>query len=159
MPTNAAIFPGQGAQQVGMGQDVAERYSVSADTFAQADEILGFNLSALCFEGPAERLNATDIQQPAIFVTSVALFRAACDERLFSADQFAATVGLSLGEYTALHLAGALAFEDALRLLPRGQIGHEDAGPGLRPGETPQQKDHGRRIRRPQGPTGGDRVL
>lgn len=123
MPANAAIFPGQGAQLVGMGQDVAERFTVARETFAAADATLGFTLSKLCFEGPAERLEATDIQQPAIFVTSVALYRAALDAGVIRTDQFAALGGLSLGEYTALHLAGALSFEDALRLVhERGRL-------------------------------------
>jgi [acyl-carrier-protein] S-malonyltransferase len=117
--TSAAIFPGQGAQLVGMGQDVADQYAVAAETFARADETLGFKLSELCFAGPAERLNATDIQQPAIFATSVAIFRAALDARVFKTEHFAAMGGLSLGEYTALHLADALSFEDALRLVHR----------------------------------------
>ncbi len=123
MASAAAIFPGQGAQLVGMGRDVAEKHSVAADTFAEADEILGTPLSALCFEGPAERLNATDVQQPAIFTASVALFRAGLDAHRFRLTTFAAMGGLSLGEYTALHLAGAVAFADALRLVQRrGQL-------------------------------------
>lgn len=119
MSTNAAIYPGQGAQLVGMGKDFADQYAVAADTFAKADEILAIELSRLCFEGPAEKLNATDIQQPAIFTTSVALFRAAVDAGVLRLEQFAAMGGLSLGEYTALHLAGVLSFEDALRLVHR----------------------------------------
>ncbi len=123
MATNAAIFPGQGAQLVGMGRDVAEQYSVAAETFAQADEVLGEKISTLCFEGPAEKLNATDIQQPAIFVTSVALFRAAVDAGVLRAGMFRAMGGLSLGEYTALHLADAVDFEGALRVVQRrGQL-------------------------------------
>ncbi len=123
MTRYAAIFPGQGAQLVGMGRDVADKYAVAAQTFAEADEILGFPLSQLCFEGPAERLNATDIQQPAIFTTSVALFRAALDAGRFMKESFAAMGGLSLGEYTALHLAEAVTFADALRLVyRRGQL-------------------------------------
>lgn len=123
MPAEAAIFPGQGSQEVGMGRDVAETYAVAADTFRRADEILGFDLSKLCSEGPAERLNATDIQQPAIFTTSVAIFRAGLDSGCFQSEQFAAMGGLSLGEYTALHLAGSLPFEPALRLVyRRGQL-------------------------------------
>jgi [acyl-carrier-protein] S-malonyltransferase len=106
-----------------MGRDVAEAHAAARDTFAQADALLGFALSDLCFNGPAERLNTTEIQQPAIFVTSVALFRAAVAAGRFTADSFAALGGLSLGEYTALHLAGALSFEDALRLVyRRGQL-------------------------------------
>jgi [acyl-carrier-protein] S-malonyltransferase len=128
VPVQAAIFPGQGAQLVGMGKDVAERFAAAAEVFARADEVLGFKLSALCFEGPAERLNATDIQQPAIFTTSVALFRAALDARLFAVDAFSVMGGLSLGEYTALHLAGAFSFEDGLRLVHRrGQLMQEAA--------------------------------
>ena len=120
---SAAIFPGQGAQLVGMGRDVAAAYPVAAETFAQADATLGFPLSKLCFEGPAERLDATDIQQPAIFTTSVALFRAACATGRLATDALAALGGLSLGEYTALHIADALSFEDALRLVyRRGQL-------------------------------------
>jgi [acyl-carrier-protein] S-malonyltransferase len=120
---NAAIFPGQGAQLVGMGRDVADAHASAAEVFAEADQTLGFELSKLCFEGPEERLSATDIQQPAIFTTSVALFRAAVDAQRFSANDFVAMGGLSLGEYTALHLAGALSFADGLRLVARrGQL-------------------------------------
>lgn len=120
---DAAIFPGQGAQYVGMGRDVAEASSAAADVFNRADRCLGIPLSRLCFEGPAERLNATDIQQPAIFVTSVALFRAATERGTIRPEQFGAMAGLSLGEYTALHLAGALDFEPALRLVyQRGRL-------------------------------------
>ncbi|MFH1746651.1 MAG: ACP S-malonyltransferase [Planctomycetota bacterium] len=123
MTATAAIFPGQGAQEVGMGQDVAAAHTVAAETFAQADEILGYQLSKLCFEGPAEKLNATNIQQPAIFTTSVALFRAGRDCGRLRLAQFSAMGGLSLGEYTALHLADSLSFEQALRLVQhRGQL-------------------------------------
>ncbi len=121
--SHAAIFPGQGAQLVGMGLDVAQKHPAAAQVFAEADATLGFKLSELCFQGPAERLNATDIQQPAIFTTSVALFRAAVATGKFAADSFAALGGLSLGEYTALHLAGAMSFADALQLVNRrGQL-------------------------------------
>lgn len=119
----AAIFPGQGAQLVGMGRDVFESQSTARDTYAEADDILGFPLSSLCFEGPAEKLNATDIQQPAIFVTSVALFRAAAATDAIQPERYVAMAGLSLGEYTALHLAGAITFADAVRLVyRRGQL-------------------------------------
>ena len=119
MSAHAAIFPGQGAQLVGMGKDVAAQYPGAAETFAQADDVLGFKLSELCFEGPADRLNGTDIQQPAIFTTSVAILRAAVACGTLTPNQFAAMGGLSLGEYTALHLAGALSFEDALKVVHR----------------------------------------
>ncbi len=135
MPNYAAVFPGQGAQLVGMGQDVAQAHAAAAETFEQADQILGFALSDLCFNGPAERLNATDIQQPAIFTTSVAIFRAAIADGVVAEDDFGAMGGLSLGEYTALHLAGALSFDDALRLVQRrGQLmqeGSESSAGGM----------------------------
>lgn len=119
----AAIFPGQGAQLVGMGADVAQEHEQAAAVFENANDVLGVDLRTLCFEGPAEKLNQTDIQQPAIFVTSVAIYRAALASGLFTEDQFDAMGGLSLGEYTALHLAGALPFADALRLVHRrGQL-------------------------------------
>ncbi len=120
MSKQAVLFPGQGAQLVGMGKDVADEFPIAAETFSQADEILGFALSRLCFDGPADVLaNETDVQQPAIFVTSVALYRAALETSLIDPSQIVAMAGLSLGEYTALHLAGALSFEDALRLVHR----------------------------------------
>lgn len=123
MSTFAAIFPGQGAQLVGMGKDIADAHNTAAETFSEADAVLGFSISSLCFDGPEDKLGATDIQQPAIFATSVAIFRAAVDAGLFKPDDFAAMGGLSLGEYTALHLAGAVSFADALRLVARrGQL-------------------------------------
>lgn len=119
----AAIYPGQGAQLVGMGKDVAQAHPVARAVFAQADRVLGFSLSSLCFEGPAERLESTDIQQPAIFTTSVAIYRAAVEAGLLNPDSIRVMGGLSLGEYTALHLADAMSFEDALRLVyRRGQL-------------------------------------
>ncbi len=120
MSKQAVLFPGQGAQLVGMGKDVADEFRIAADTFAQADEILGIPLSKFCHHGPAEVLaGETDIQQPAIFVTSVAIYRAALETGLIDPTQVVALAGLSLGEYTALHAAGALSFEDALRLVHR----------------------------------------
>jgi [acyl-carrier-protein] S-malonyltransferase len=119
----AAIFPGQGAQFVGMGKDVAERHAAAREVFQAADRVLETELSAMCFDGPADRLNATDVQQPAIFVTSVACFRAAIATGLVSEADAVVMGGLSLGEYTALHLAGAMEFDVALRLVQRrGQL-------------------------------------
>ena len=115
----AIIFPGQGAQTVGMGKDIAEASQAARGVFDDADRILGTDLSDLCFNGPADRLNATDMSQPAIFVTSVAIWRAL--ETSGRIEEFApeAMAGLSLGEYTALHLAGWIAFDEALRLVAR----------------------------------------
>jgi len=118
MSKNALIFPGQGAQLVGMGRDVFEADESAKSIFKRANEILGFDLAALCFDGPAEELERTDIQQPAIFVTSAALW-AAFQGAGASLAEFAFTGGLSLGEYTALYAAGAMSFEDAVRVVRR----------------------------------------
>ena len=118
MTRKAVIFPGQGAQAVGMGKDVAQQSVRAREIFAQADDILGFSISPLCFEGPADKLGQTDIQQPAIFVTGTAIW-AAYLEAGGQRESFAYTGGLSLGEYTALYVAGAMNFEEALRLVQR----------------------------------------
>ena len=111
------LFPGQGAQHVGMGKTIAERFPAARDLFTRAGEILGFDLAKLCFEGPAERLDTTVISQPALFVTSLAALEMLKAERpeVVQTCQFAA--GLSLGEYTALVFAGAMSFEDGLRVV------------------------------------------
>ena len=101
-----------------MGADAYEALPEARRVFDQADEILGFSLSKICFEGPQEKLNETDISQPAIFVTSVALaeaFAAGAGKDL----EPQAAAGLSLGEYTALWAAGSLAFQDGVRLTRR----------------------------------------
>jgi len=118
MGSTALIFPGQGAQAVGMGRDLAAGSARARRVFDRSNEILGFDLAKLCFEGPTDRLEQTDIQQPAIFVTSIAIWEAFL-EAGGTIDTFGRTGGLSLGEYTALHVAGAVAFEDALRLVRR----------------------------------------
>ncbi|MCB9856818.1 MAG: ACP S-malonyltransferase [Phycisphaerales bacterium] len=123
MSKTAIIFPGQGSQVVGMGKDVADVSAAARKVYADANRILGWDLTTLCFEGPAERLNATDASQPAIFVTSVAIWEA-CKERGL-VDEWAPTAmaGLSLGEYTALHLAGWFGFEAGLKLVAeRGRL-------------------------------------
>lgn len=118
----AYLFPGQGSQSVGMGQALAAAYPAARDTFAQADEILGFALSALCFGGPAEILTETRNAQPALLTTSIAAWRTLIAARpdLAGACCFA---GHSLGEYSALVAAGALGFADAVRLTrTRGEL-------------------------------------
>ena len=122
MSSRAFLFPGQGSQAVGMARDLCERCESVRARFAEADEVLGFALSALCFEGPAEQLAQTHITQPAVFVHSVAV-----GELLASAGlQPAAVAGHSLGEYSALVAAGVLPFAEALTLVgTRGRLMRE----------------------------------
>ncbi|UCD50731.1 MAG: ACP S-malonyltransferase, partial [Phycisphaerales bacterium] len=113
----AFLFPGQGAQLVGMGGDVAAIYPAAAKVFEQANDIVGFDLRQICFEGPAETLNTTTMSQPAIFTTSVALLEVIRTESATAGIVPDITAGLSLGEYTALYAAGVINFEDGLRLV------------------------------------------
>src|SRR2546421_6980291 len=106
------IFPGQGSQAVGMGRDLAENFLAARAVFAEADEALGFALARLCFEGPAEELQLTENTQPAILTTSIAALRAMEAEGLPAPDFVA---GHSLGEYSALVVAGALSLATAGR--------------------------------------------
>ncbi len=110
----ALLFPGQGSQEVGMGRDACEASAAARAVFEAADRVLGMPLSRLCFEGPEEELLRTEVQQPAILATSIALLRA-LEERVTPSPVVVA--GHSLGEYTALVASGALAFEDALVLV------------------------------------------
>lgn len=119
----ALLFPGQGSQAVGMGRDAVEASPAARAAFETADRVLGLPLSRICFEGPEEELRRTEIQQPAILTTSVALLRA-LEERV--ALDPVAVAGHSLGEYTALVACGSLAFEDALVLVrARGRFMQE----------------------------------
>jgi len=113
----ALLFSGQGAQTVGMGKDLAAEYPVAAQLFQKADEILGFPLSQIAFEGPAEELTKTSVCQPALYVHGLACL-AVLKER-FPAFQFQATAGLSLGEFTAHAAAGTFDFETGLRLVQK----------------------------------------
>jgi [acyl-carrier-protein] S-malonyltransferase len=122
------LCPGQGAQAVGMGKSLFDASPMAKETFAQADDVLGLSLSNLCFNGPEGRLNQTDISQPAIYATSVASYRAAIEAAVVDPTTIAAFAGLSLGEYTALHLAGVFSYEDGLKLVAaRGRYMQEAA--------------------------------
>ena len=122
--SKAVIFSGQGAQFVGMGKDLAAACPDCRALYEQADEVLGYGLSKICFEGPEEALTKSNHCQPAIFVTSMACYQAL--KGMVGDLSFAGTAGLSLGEWSALHAAGALSFEDTLRVLEaRGRFMQE----------------------------------
>src|SRR5215207_9017641 len=108
----AYIFPGQGSQAVGMGKDLYDNFAAAREVFEEADDALGFSLSAMCFGGTAEDLALTANTQPAILTVSIAAFRAMEAEGFRLPDYVA---GHSLGEYSALVAANALSFSDAVR--------------------------------------------
>ncbi|MCK4531117.1 MAG: ACP S-malonyltransferase, partial [Candidatus Marinimicrobia bacterium] len=115
----AFIFPGQGSQSVGMGKDIYGKYPIAKKIFDKADEVLGYSISSLCFDGPEDKLKLTENTQPAILTTSIALLKL-LQEKLDIKPSYVA--GHSLGEYSALVCAGALSFEDAvLSVNKRGQ--------------------------------------
>jgi [acyl-carrier-protein] S-malonyltransferase len=130
VPNNlfAFLFPGQGSQIVGMGKDLFDKYPLARQTFDEADEALGYKLSQLCFEGPQEQLNLTEITQPAILTTSIAALRV-LEIRIAKVSYVA---GHSLGEYTAHVASGTIAFADAVRTVrSRGQYMQEAVPVGV----------------------------
>jgi len=131
LQNTAFIFPGQGSQTVGMGKDLAAQYPIAKQTFEEADSILGFPLSKMMMEGAADELNDTVNTQPALFVHSIASHRAF--SHLYPDLKPAALAGHSLGELSALAIAGAFSFEDGLRLVRKRAELMKRAG-GLAPG-------------------------
>lgn len=129
----AVLFPGQGAQSVGMAGDWCDSHPKAAALFARAADLLGYDLLAICRHGPADRLNATAVSQPGILVTSLAALEVLRERDPAPLEAATITAGLSLGEYTALVFAGVLTFDDAVRLVDvRGRAMQECAD--LRPG-------------------------
>lgn len=120
----AWLFPGQGAQYVGMGREFAQAFSIARETFEEADELLGEELSKIIFEGPEELLKQTRYSQLAIFVTSVALLRTL--QQQMPDCKPAICAGLSLGEYTALFASNRISFEQGIHLVrERARLMHE----------------------------------
>jgi [acyl-carrier-protein] S-malonyltransferase len=117
MARAAFLFPGQGAQYIGMAKSLCDTLPAARSLFDRAAEILGYDLSAICANGPAERLNSTVVSQPAIFVASLAALESLRATQPDAEKDCVATAGLSLGEYTALVFAGALGFEEGLRVV------------------------------------------
>lgn len=129
MSSLAFIFPGQGSQSPGMGRDLAEQSRAARRVFEEADAALGFSISELCFNGPAEKLQLTENTQPAILTTSIAALRAVEEAGVSPKPGFVA--GHSLGEYSALVAAGALSLSDAVRTVrARGRYMQEAAPVG-----------------------------
>ncbi len=125
---SAFLFPGQGAQFVGMGKELYAELPAARELFDRAGEILGFDLKQICFEGPAEALEATDVSQPAILVASLAALESLKATQPEVVAGVSGSAGLSLGEYTALVLAGAMDFETALKVVrQRGRLMQEAA--------------------------------
>lgn len=114
-------FPGQGSQAVGMGKDLAEKYPTARAIFQQADDILGFSLSTLCFDGPEADLNDTVNTQPALYTTSAAVLQVLREQLPQATPQFVA--GHSMGEFSALYAAESISFADGLKLVrERGRL-------------------------------------
>ena len=126
MAKTAILFPGQGAQTVGMGKDFHDACPAAARVYREAAETLGWDVAAVCFSGPQAELDRTAVCQPAILTTSMAILAAMREAGYAPLANVTATAGLSLGEYTALVAAGSMSFADALRLVQkRGQYMEE----------------------------------
>ncbi|MCH1496571.1 MAG: ACP S-malonyltransferase [Rubripirellula sp.] len=119
MTSVGILFPGQGAQAVGMGSWLCEQHASAKQYFDRASEVLGYDLASLCSDGPVEQLNETEFSQPALFVAGIAAAEVLRETQPERIESITAAAGLSLGEYTAVCFAGGLGFEDGVRLVQR----------------------------------------
>ncbi|MEO1527384.1 MAG: ACP S-malonyltransferase [Planctomycetota bacterium] len=132
---NAGIlFPGQGAQNVGMGSWLCENFAKAKERFTEASDVLGYDLAELCQQGPAEKLDATQYSQPALFTVGIVAAEILGDEHPERIEAVKAAAGLSLGEYTAVCFAGGLQFADALRLVQKRGEAMQAAADAVRSG-------------------------
>ena len=113
----SVIFPGQGSQSIGMGKEFHEKYDLVKDLFSKANKTLGFDIAKIILEGPDEKINLTENTQPAIFIVSFAIYSVIIKEFNINLSNGKYFAGHSLGEYSALTCAGALKFEDTVKLL------------------------------------------
>ncbi len=139
----ALVCPGQGAQKLGMGVDVADAYPAAREVLDRAGRVLGLDLYAICRDGPESELVRTDLQQPAILAVGAACIAALDAAGGLPSSRLVAAFGLSLGEFTALHLAGVLGLEEAVSLVRERGLGMQEASERVPSGMTalPVERD------------------